>query len=200
MTIAQDLNNAWSYVVGQCTYYVARLLSWVPAGLGNAGEWLRNAQAKGLVTTTTPTVGSVAVYRPGGGYSEFGHVAVVTEVLPDRTFRVSEMNFSGGPGVVDERLSTLAGVEGFILPPGVQPGAGAGLQQLGSGPAGLPTPGDLAGAVGAGIGQGLSAAASSIGHGLANAATVAWRDVGIFAAHNLVALVVAAVFVMVLFL
>lgn len=133
-----------SYAWGQCTYFVAKTLGWVPAGLGNAENWLANAQKKGYKTTANPTVGSVVVYGPGGLYSSLGHVAVVTAVNPsNQTFTVEEGNFGGGPGSTDTRVSTLANVEGFILPPAGQgqggasftpaPAPGAGVPVLGTG-------------------------------------------------------------------
>ena len=35
-SITDDLNNAWSYTVLNCTRFVAGALGWIPAGLGNA--------------------------------------------------------------------------------------------------------------------------------------------------------------------
>lgn len=111
-------NNASSYVPGNCTWYVADQLPWIPAGLGNAGDWLDRAAAKGFVTAALPVTGSVVVYRPGPGYDlTFGHVAIVTGVNPNGTFQVREMNYSWF-NKVDERSSTMDGVAGFILPPG----------------------------------------------------------------------------------
>jgi hypothetical protein len=118
-----------SYVAGQCTAYVAQVLNWVPAGLGNAQDWLANAAKAGLPESSTPQAGAVVVYKPGSfpatsdtpaGYYDAGtgHVAVVTAVNADGTFKVSEMNYSNGPGKTDTRESSMADVEGFILPPG----------------------------------------------------------------------------------
>lgn len=117
-----------SYAYGQCTYYVASVLSWIPAGLGNAVDWIDNAQAKGLPTSDTPQAGAVVVYKggsfaatsdtPAGWYSSLGHVAVVTRVNADGTFEVSEANYGGSTvAKPDSRASTMADVEGFILPP-----------------------------------------------------------------------------------
>ena len=114
--VLDAINNASSYVWGQCTFYAAQVASWVPAGLGNAGEWLGNAQRKGLATSSTPVAGSVVVYGAGGGYSSFGHVAVVTGVHSDGTFDVSEMNYKG-INVISQRVSDMRDVLGFILPP-----------------------------------------------------------------------------------
>src|SRR2546430_12645776 len=88
------LSSAWSYVKGQCTAYVASVATWIPPGLGNAKDWLHNAQLKGFATTTTPTVGSVVAYNPGGNYDPAnGHVAYVTAVAADlKSFTVKEMD------------------------------------------------------------------------------------------------------------
>lgn len=113
------LGNAASYIVGQCTYYVASALSWVPAGWGNAYQWWQNAISQGYQTSQTPVVGSIAVWSSSLPGSEgYGHVAEVTGVNSNGSFNVSEMNYSGGPGVVDTRTVTNAqDLLGFILPP-----------------------------------------------------------------------------------
>jgi hypothetical protein len=123
------VSNEWDYVWGQCTYYAAKVAGWIPANLGNAKDWLSNAQSQGYATTQNPTVGSVAVFGAGNGYNpQFGHVAVVDSVNPAKqTFTVSEMNFRGS-NVVDTRTTTTKGVLGFILPPGTPAG-----QPFGSG-------------------------------------------------------------------
>ena len=77
---------------GQCTWWAAynRAVSWG----GNAGDWLANAQAQGVETSSTPSVGAIAVYAPGHGYSGYGHVAVVIALEPG-AYTVSEMDFTG---------------------------------------------------------------------------------------------------------
>ena len=101
-----------SYPWGQCTYWVALHFP-VPPYLGNADQWWANAAAHGMPETQTATAGSVVVYGAGHGYSGDGHVAYVVQVNPDGTFVVSEMNYVG-LGVVDQRTSTTADVDGFI--------------------------------------------------------------------------------------
>ena len=98
---------------GQCTWWAAynRRVSWN----GNAGDWLAKAQAQGVPTNSTPSVGAIAVYRPGGGYSDLhGHVAVVIAVGPG-TYTVSDMNFTGW-GQVSTRTVGWPDphIEGFI--------------------------------------------------------------------------------------
>lgn len=77
---------------GQCTWWAAfnRRVTWN----GNAGDWLTNAAAQGVASLATPSVGAIVVYRPGGLYSELGHVAVVIAVRPG-AYTVSEMNAVG---------------------------------------------------------------------------------------------------------
>lgn len=111
------MSNELSYAWGNCTYFVAKTLPWIPAGLGDAYQWLANARAKGLQTSSVPVVGSVVVYGQGNGYSQFGHVAVVQSINSDGTFVVSEMNFLG-LNKTDTRTSTMKDVAGFILAPG----------------------------------------------------------------------------------
>jgi hypothetical protein len=97
---------------GQCTWWAAynRHVSWN----GNAGDWLAKASAQGFHTQGTPSVGAIAVYRPGFGYSQLGHVAVVV-AISSATYTVSEMNFIGF-GAVDTRTVWWPDphIEGFI--------------------------------------------------------------------------------------
>ena len=88
-----------AFPYGQCTYWAAynARVSWN----GNAADWLTNAQALGVRTAGTPSVGAIVVYLPGNGYSELGHVAVVTGVEAG-AYVISEMNFLG-LGLVDRR-------------------------------------------------------------------------------------------------
>lgn len=77
---------------GQCTWWAAynRAVTWN----GNAGDWLVNAAAQGVPTSSTPSIGAIVVYRPGGDYSTYGHVAIVIEVGAG-SYTVSEMNAVG---------------------------------------------------------------------------------------------------------
>ena len=115
-----------TYDYGECTYGACELSRWLPERLGNASDWLANAQADGLQTTSTPTVGAVVVYAGGTGYSPYGHCGVVIDAYSDGTFLVREMNYAQF-GAYDDRRSTMSDVEGFILPPGVSPGQGGGM-------------------------------------------------------------------------
>lgn len=120
--VLNAVSNAANYTWGNCTAGAAELATWIPAGLGNAIDWLSNAKAKGLPTSSTPVVGAVAVF--GSAYGPDGHVAVVRKVNADGSFVVQEMNYIG-LNKWDTRLLPAAanGLLGFILPPA----AGAAL-------------------------------------------------------------------------
>jgi hypothetical protein len=97
---------------GWCTWWAAynRHVTWN----GNAGDWLANASAQGFHTQGTPSVGAIAVYRPGSGYSQLGHVAVVT-AASSTTYTISEMYVIAW-GEVDTRTLRWPDphIEGFI--------------------------------------------------------------------------------------
>ena len=100
------------YPWGQCTWYVASLRNvyWS----GNAWEWAYTARAAGRPEGMTPRVGSMVVFGPGNGYSQFGHVAYVVAVQGSGSFTVDEANMLG-LGVVDQRhIGSLHDVEAFI--------------------------------------------------------------------------------------
>lgn len=109
--------NALRYIWGQCTRLVAELFSWIPSGLGDAGDWLTNARAQGLQTGTTPAPGAVAVWGRQSGMP-FGHVAAVQRLIPGG-IEVAEENWLGSnrTDVRDVTGSDLAGISGFIYPP-----------------------------------------------------------------------------------
>jgi len=112
--LSQNTSGANAYPWGQCTYYVATVYN-IPGDWGNADTWFPSAAAEGFVVSSSPTPGAVVVWGSGGGYSEFGHVAVVQSVQSGTRFTVTEMNFFG-VGIVDTRqVTSLSDVEGFIL-------------------------------------------------------------------------------------
>lgn len=100
------------YPYGQCTWWAAynRHVTWN----GNARDWLANAAAAGISTSSLPTFGAIAVYKPGEGYSDLGHVGIVIAVAAS-TYTVSEMNFIGW-GRVNTRVETWPDphIDGFI--------------------------------------------------------------------------------------
>ena len=77
---------------GQCTWWAAynHRVTWS----GDARDWLANASRQAIPTAQLASVGAIAVYRPGSGYSDYGHVAVVIAASPG-SYTVSEMNFTG---------------------------------------------------------------------------------------------------------
>lgn len=121
-----------SYDFGQCTWGACELAPWCPERLGNGGDWAASARALGYEVTMTPTVGALVCYLAGDGYSQYGHCAVCTAVYADGTFEVREMNYAAYDEY-DDRRSNTYDLGGFILPPGVSPGAGGGA---GAGPGG----------------------------------------------------------------
>lgn len=114
--------RCYSYVVGECTWGACELAPWLPEGLGDADQWLVRAAADGLQLTSLPTTGAVVAFTPGGWVSPLGHVALVVATYSATDFDVREMNWAGFD-VYDVRHATIAGVDGFILPPGVSPGS-----------------------------------------------------------------------------
>lgn len=91
---------------GWCTWYVAERrgdVSW----MGNAREWLWNAQAQGRATGRIPAVGAILVTNE----SWWGHVAYVEAVNGD-SVTISEMNYVGF-GIASTR--TISNSNGVIL-------------------------------------------------------------------------------------
>lgn len=121
-----------TYDFGECTWYVASTLPWVQGHWGNAADWAASAARAGFGITNYPVAGAVVVYAAGGGYSSFGHVAIVQSVYADGTFLVSEMNFVAFDQV-DTRVSNMWDVAAFILPPGSNLGGGAVAVEGGGG-------------------------------------------------------------------
>jgi surface antigen len=83
-----------TYTKGQCTWYVKSRRPDLSNGLGNGGQWVANAAARGFATGTTPRAGAVG--------EQPGHVVYVESVSGDMV-NISEMNFNGGVGVVHNR-------------------------------------------------------------------------------------------------
>lgn len=105
-----------SYAFGNCTCYAyarrAQLGRPVGQGWGNAASWAYKASQAGYVVNHTPTVG--AVMQNGGGYNNYGHVAIVEELLPNGDISISEMNahFSAATGwnIVSGRIVPASSV------------------------------------------------------------------------------------------
>ena len=89
-----------TYPVGQCTWGVKSLVSWVGNNWGNANQWGASAVAAGHSTGSTPAVGAVIVWPyDGGGY---GHVAYVTSVSGSN-ITVMESNYAGNMSIGNYR-------------------------------------------------------------------------------------------------
>lgn len=217
-SLSDQIGAAARYTWGNCTRLVAELATWVPAGWGDAKDWLANAEHQGFAISGTPVPGSVVVYGAGNGYSQFGHVALVTGVNSGGTFNVIEENVQG-LGKISPRTSSLADVQGFILPPagrgGIDPSglpslvpglsdllknlpSMPGLPSLPGAPS-IPNPFDAVGQGLSKIGQGIANVPVSIGHGIAGFLTAEKNNVGAFAVNQLPALAVSAVVLLVLF-
>ena len=107
---AQSL-AAHSFTYGYCTWWVAqkRYIPWS----GDAWQWWGNARLYGYSEGFRPQVGAIMV--EGISYSSpVGHVAYVESVNSDGSFTVSEMNYYGWAVVDYRRITSMAGIAGFI--------------------------------------------------------------------------------------
>lgn len=107
------------YAFGNCTAGAAAFAGYIPAGLGNAKDWLWNAQRRGMPTGSQPRVGATAVFQPFiQGAGNLGHVGNVVGVYGNGWFMIREEFFSwngGGYDRVDYRyVHTGYGVD-FIF-------------------------------------------------------------------------------------
>jgi surface antigen len=84
-----------TYYYGYCTWYAKQRRPDLPNMLGNGGQWVANAAARGYATGTAPRAGAIA--------ETVGHVAYVESVNGDGTIVISEMNGPAGFGVVGTR-------------------------------------------------------------------------------------------------
>ncbi len=135
-------SGATGYPAGQCTAYVASLLSWVPTDWGNADQWLSDASGAGF---TTISGSDLAAVRPGdiavmaadvqtnhGRASSNGHVGIVTAVEGSAgTVTLSSENWPEGDSSPTSLTFAASDIEGYVLAP---PGASlpASLQSTSS--------------------------------------------------------------------
>lgn len=106
--------DPWGYYYRNCTSYVA----WRVAStgkdmyrqMGNGGQWVNSARAKGIPTGNSPRVGAAAVFSIG----YYGHVAYVEEVLDGGSkIRISEYNFVQD-GIYSERIMSASIPTGYV--------------------------------------------------------------------------------------
>jgi surface antigen len=106
--------DPWGYYYRNCTSYVA----WRVAStgkdmyrqMGNGGQWVNSARAKGIPTGNSPRVGAAAVFSIG----YYGHVAYVEEVLDGGSkIRISEYNFVQD-GIYSERIMSASIPSGYV--------------------------------------------------------------------------------------
>jgi hypothetical protein len=109
----------------QCTYFAA--FQWPGRGgqgvtwSDNAAGWIADARQQGFQVSSGPSVGAIAVWGAQSGYSQFGHVGIVTAVTPN-SYTVSEQNYKGA-GIIDQRTVPWPDSRsaGFIPVPGGAP-------------------------------------------------------------------------------
>ena len=101
-SVTASINTAGNtYPIGQCTWGVKSLASWVGNYWGNASQWGASAQAAGHAIGSVPVAGAVAVWPyDAGGY---GHVAYVTAVESATNIQVMESNFAGNMSIGNYR-------------------------------------------------------------------------------------------------
>ncbi len=85
-----------TYYRGYCTWYAKERRPDLPNMLGNGGQWVASAAARGYATGSAPRAGAIAEMP--------GHVAYVESVRGDGTIVISEMNGPAGFGVVGTRV------------------------------------------------------------------------------------------------
>jgi surface antigen len=114
-TVAYSAKPANTYPYGQCTFGAEQLAHDNVNGLGNARDWLWNAQRRGLPTGYTPRVGATVVFQPGvDGASWLGHVAHVVAVGSGGRFEIEAMNDAAGWGRYAFRWVQMRGGIAFI--------------------------------------------------------------------------------------
>jgi surface antigen len=121
-------HSGTGYPPGQCTAYVASLLSWIPSDWGNADEWLSDASGAGFTTVSGSDLeavrpGDVAVMAANvhtnhGRASSNGHVGIVTAL--DQSVgmvTLSSENWPEGDGSPSSLTFDASDIEGYVLAP-----------------------------------------------------------------------------------
>jgi surface antigen len=96
----EESMDGWGFFTTECTSFAA----WrIRHDLGDPGfrdfgdayQWAGEARADGMTVTTTPSVGTVAVFPPNtDGAGPKGHVAVVLAVEPNNSLWVEDYNYA----------------------------------------------------------------------------------------------------------
>lgn len=90
----QAKSTSNTYVKGTCTWYVKEKRPDLPNGLGNGGQWVKNAAKRGFKTGTSPAAGAVG--------EQPGHVVYIESVSGSKV-NISEMNYNGGINKIHKR-------------------------------------------------------------------------------------------------
>lgn len=101
-TVVRASSAGNTYGWGTCTWYAKQRRPDLPNMLGNGGQWVANAAARGIATGYTPRAGAIAEMP--------GHVMYVESVHKNGTITISEMNYNGGVGVVHTRTIPSRGI------------------------------------------------------------------------------------------
>jgi peptidoglycan hydrolase CwlO-like protein len=87
-----DGPDRWGYCTRQCVSYAAwaveRSGRRAPYGYGNARDWVWHAKNDGILVTSSPKAGDVAIHVAGA----WGHAQYVDAVNGDGTIRISQYN------------------------------------------------------------------------------------------------------------
>lgn len=125
--------DPWSMYMRECVSFVAwrmnQQMGWkegqpypftkAKMGIGNAAEWKGALAARGYITDSNPTVGSVAWWDANVSFGVIntgsaGHVAVVTEILKDGKIVVEQYNGPGSEWAYSVTTLHKSQVSGFI--------------------------------------------------------------------------------------
>lgn len=106
--------NRGNYAYGNCTSYVydRRVELGLPVGAnwGNAGTWAMAARGASLRVDKSPSVGAII--------QDWGHVAIVEDILPNGDLSLSEMNAfvsGGGYNQVSGRILPAANIGQYLF-------------------------------------------------------------------------------------
>jgi surface antigen len=94
--------DPWGFYNRQCTSFAAWYWNNVEGkawyntrpGSGSAWNWPAMAGDQGYGVYSSPRVGDIVSWPAGGLLGSYGHVAIVTQVHGDGTFRVAQYNWS----------------------------------------------------------------------------------------------------------